>query len=49
VLLVICVKTMDETIQLINDNEFGNGTYIFTRDRDAARYFLDHPSGNDGY
>jgi hypothetical protein len=29
-------------MQLINDHEYGNGTCIFTRDGEAARYFTDH-------
>ena len=39
VLQVMRVKTMQETMQLINDHEYGNGTCIFTRDGEAARYF----------
>lgn len=39
VLQVIRVKTMQEAMQLINDHEYGNGTCIFTRDGEAARYF----------
>jgi malonate-semialdehyde dehydrogenase (acetylating)/methylmalonate-semialdehyde dehydrogenase len=27
---------------LIDDHEYGNGTCIFTRDGEAARYFSDH-------
>jgi malonate-semialdehyde dehydrogenase (acetylating)/methylmalonate-semialdehyde dehydrogenase len=42
VLQVIRVKTMEEAMQLINDHEYGNGTCIFTRDGEAARYFSDH-------
>lgn len=42
VLQVIRVKTMQEAMQLINDHEYGNGTCIFTRDGEAARYFSDH-------
>jgi len=41
VLQVIRVKTMDEAMQLINDHEYGNGTCIYTRDGEAARYFSD--------
>ena len=29
-------------MQLINDHEYGNGTCIFTRDGEAARYFSDN-------
>jgi malonate-semialdehyde dehydrogenase (acetylating)/methylmalonate-semialdehyde dehydrogenase len=41
VLQVIRVQTMDEAMQLINDHEYGNGTCIYTRDGEAARYFSD--------
>ena len=33
------VKTYDEAVKLINDNPYGNGTAIFTRDGGAARQF----------
>jgi malonate-semialdehyde dehydrogenase (acetylating)/methylmalonate-semialdehyde dehydrogenase len=39
VLTVVRVKTYDEAIRLINDNPYGNGTAIFTRDGGAARQF----------
>jgi malonate-semialdehyde dehydrogenase (acetylating) / methylmalonate-semialdehyde dehydrogenase len=39
VLAVTRVKDYATAAQLINDNEFGNGTAIFTRDGDAAREF----------
>ncbi|MEH6560506.1 MAG: CoA-acylating methylmalonate-semialdehyde dehydrogenase, partial [Marinobacter sp.] len=42
VLLVMRVNTMEEAMQLINDHEYGNGTCIFTRDGEAARYFSDN-------
>jgi malonate-semialdehyde dehydrogenase (acetylating)/methylmalonate-semialdehyde dehydrogenase len=42
VLQVIRVATMDEAMKLINDHEYGNGTCIYTRDGEAARYFSDH-------
>jgi malonate-semialdehyde dehydrogenase (acetylating) / methylmalonate-semialdehyde dehydrogenase len=42
VLQVVRVQTMDEAMQLINDHEYGNGTCIFTRDGEAARYFSDN-------
>ena len=42
VLQVVRVDTMDEAMQLINDHEYGNGTCIFTRDGEAARYFSDN-------
>ncbi|WP_432470442.1 CoA-acylating methylmalonate-semialdehyde dehydrogenase [Amphritea sp. HPY] len=42
VLQVVRVNSMDEAMQLINDHEYGNGTCIFTRDGEAARYFSDN-------
>ena len=39
VLTVVRVKTYDEALKLINDNPYGNGTAIFTRDGGAARQF----------
>ncbi len=42
VLQVVRVETMEEAMALINDHEYGNGTCIFTRDGEAARYFSDH-------
>ena len=42
VLQVMRVKTMEQAMQLINDHEYGNGTCIFTRDGEAARYFSDN-------
>ena len=39
VLTVIRVKTYDEAVKLVNDNPYGNGTAIFTRDGGAARQF----------
>ncbi|MES9830401.1 MAG: CoA-acylating methylmalonate-semialdehyde dehydrogenase [Candidatus Thiodiazotropha sp.] len=42
VLQVMCVDTMEEAMRLINDHEYGNGTCIFTRDGEAARYFSDN-------
>jgi len=38
-LTVVRVKTYDEAVRLINDNPYGNGTAIFTRDGGAARRF----------
>jgi malonate-semialdehyde dehydrogenase (acetylating)/methylmalonate-semialdehyde dehydrogenase len=38
-LTVVRVKTYDEAVKLINDNPYGNGTAIFTRDGGAARQF----------
>ncbi|MGY0398877.1 MAG: CoA-acylating methylmalonate-semialdehyde dehydrogenase [Ostreibacterium sp.] len=42
VLQVLRVDTMDEAMSLINHHEYGNGTCIFTRDGEAARYFSDN-------
>ena len=42
VLQVVRANSMEEAMQLINDHEYGNGTCIFTRDGEAARYFSDH-------
>jgi malonate-semialdehyde dehydrogenase (acetylating)/methylmalonate-semialdehyde dehydrogenase len=42
VLGVVRVKSLEEAMKLINDHEYGNGTCIFTRDGEAARYFSDH-------
>jgi malonate-semialdehyde dehydrogenase (acetylating)/methylmalonate-semialdehyde dehydrogenase len=39
VLTVMRVKTYDEAVGLVNDNPYGNGTAIFTRDGGAARQF----------
>jgi malonate-semialdehyde dehydrogenase (acetylating)/methylmalonate-semialdehyde dehydrogenase len=41
VLCVVRAETLPEAIKIINDHEFGNGTCIFTRDGEAARYFSD--------
>ncbi|NMM38365.1 MAG: CoA-acylating methylmalonate-semialdehyde dehydrogenase [Glaciimonas sp.] len=42
VLCVVRVGSMAEAMQLIDDHEYGNGTCIFTRDGEAARYFSDN-------
>ncbi|TWP38596.1 CoA-acylating methylmalonate-semialdehyde dehydrogenase [Leekyejoonella antrihumi] len=39
VLSVIRVETFEEAVQLINRNEYGNGTAVFTNDGGAARRF----------
>jgi malonate-semialdehyde dehydrogenase (acetylating) / methylmalonate-semialdehyde dehydrogenase len=39
VLTVMRAATYDEALALINDNPYGNGTAIFTRDGGAARQF----------
>ncbi|HMJ80010.1 MAG TPA: CoA-acylating methylmalonate-semialdehyde dehydrogenase [Candidatus Dormibacteraeota bacterium] len=38
-LTVVRVDTYDEAVRLINENPYGNGTAIFTRDGGAARQF----------
>jgi malonate-semialdehyde dehydrogenase (acetylating)/methylmalonate-semialdehyde dehydrogenase len=42
VLGVMRVKTLQEAMDLIDAHEYGNGTCIFTRDGEAARYFTDN-------
>ncbi len=42
VLQVVRVDTMQEAMDLIDAHEYGNGTCIFTRDGEAARYFTDN-------
>ena len=39
VLSVVRTRTYDDALRLINDNPFGNGAAIFTRDGGAARRF----------
>jgi malonate-semialdehyde dehydrogenase (acetylating)/methylmalonate-semialdehyde dehydrogenase len=39
VLTVVRVDTYEEAVRLVNDNPYGNGTAIFTRDGGAARQF----------
>ena len=42
VLCVMRVDTMQEAMDIINAHQYGNGTCIFTRDGEAARYFADN-------
>ncbi len=42
VLQVVRVATMQEAMDIIDAHEYGNGTCIFTRDGEAARYFADN-------
>ena len=42
VLCVVRVNSMQEAMDLIDNHEYGNGTCIFTRDGEAARYFSDN-------
>lgn len=41
VLQVMRVETMEEAMRLIDEHEYGNGTCLYTRDGEAARYFAD--------
>jgi len=41
VLSMVRVASLDEAMALIDAHEYGNGTCIFTRDGEAARYFTD--------
>ncbi|WP_428853191.1 CoA-acylating methylmalonate-semialdehyde dehydrogenase [Imbroritus primus] len=42
VLGIIRAKTLQEAMDMIDAHEYGNGTCVFTRDGEAARYFTDH-------
>jgi malonate-semialdehyde dehydrogenase (acetylating)/methylmalonate-semialdehyde dehydrogenase len=42
VLGVVRVQTLQDAMDLIDAHEYGNGTCIFTRDGEAARYFTDN-------
>ncbi|MCP3664136.1 MAG: CoA-acylating methylmalonate-semialdehyde dehydrogenase [Gammaproteobacteria bacterium] len=42
VLSVMRVESLEEAMALIDGHEYGNGTCLFTRDGEAARYFSDH-------
>jgi len=42
VLCVLRAESQEQAMQLIDDHEYGNGTCIFTRDGEAARYFADN-------
>lgn len=42
VLGVVRATSLQQAMDLIDDHEYGNGTCIFTRDGEAARYFTDH-------
>jgi malonate-semialdehyde dehydrogenase (acetylating)/methylmalonate-semialdehyde dehydrogenase len=41
VLCIVRVASLEEAMALVDAHEFGNGTCIFTRDGEAARYFTD--------
>ncbi len=42
VMCVVRVKSLQEGMDLIDAHEYGNGTCLFTRDGEAARYFSDN-------
>lgn len=42
VLQIMRVDSMQAAMDLIDQHEYGNGTCIYTRDGEAARYFSDH-------
>ncbi len=42
VLCVVRAHSLEEAMALIDAHEYGNGTCIFTRDGEAARYFTDN-------
>ena len=42
VLCVVRAESQEHAMQIIDDHEYGNGTCIFTRDGEAARYFSDN-------
>ena len=42
VLCVVRAESEEQAMQLIDEHEYGNGTCIFTRDGEAARYFADN-------
>lgn len=42
VLCLVRAESEEQAMQLIDDHEYGNGTCIFTRDGEAARYFADN-------
>jgi malonate-semialdehyde dehydrogenase (acetylating)/methylmalonate-semialdehyde dehydrogenase len=42
VLCVVRAQNMQEAMDLVDNHEYGNGTCIFTRDGEAARYFTDN-------
>ena len=42
VLCVVRAESQEQAMQLIDAHEYGNGTCIFTRDGEAARFFADN-------
>ncbi|MEM1262771.1 MAG: CoA-acylating methylmalonate-semialdehyde dehydrogenase [Pseudomonadota bacterium] len=41
VLCVVRADSAEQAMQWVNDHDYGNGTCLFTRDGEAARYFAD--------
>jgi malonate-semialdehyde dehydrogenase (acetylating)/methylmalonate-semialdehyde dehydrogenase len=41
VLGIVRAASLEEAMRMIDEHEYGNGTCIFTRDGEAARYFTD--------
>jgi malonate-semialdehyde dehydrogenase (acetylating)/methylmalonate-semialdehyde dehydrogenase len=41
VLSIVRVRSLEEAMALVDAHEYGNGTCLFTRDGEAARYFTD--------
>ncbi|HNP35467.1 MAG TPA: CoA-acylating methylmalonate-semialdehyde dehydrogenase [Woeseiaceae bacterium] len=42
VLCIVRAESQEQAMRLIDEHEYGNGTCIFTRDGEAARYFSDN-------
>lgn len=42
VLGIIRAQSLQDAMNMIDAHEYGNGTCVFTRDGEAARYFTDH-------
>jgi len=42
VLCVVRAETMKQAMNWVDEHEYGNGTCLFTRDGEAARYFTDN-------
>ncbi len=42
VLCIVRVASQEQAMRLVDEHEYGNGTCIFTRDGEAARYFADN-------
>lgn len=42
VLCVMRVDSLQQAMELINEHEYGNGTCLFTRDGESARFFTDN-------